>query len=257
MASVLITGGARGIGKGIATAFLQAGHHVMIADLSGARNWNYDLATEDVMAETVAELKDFGDVMSVGLDVTDAASCDKAVVATIEALGGIDILCNNAGVIASGPIEDMAEDDWDRVFDVNVKGIYNMTRSALAALRSSDSAAIVNTASIAGKRGAPNLSAYTASKFAVIGLTQSLALELAPEGIRVNAVCPGIIGTAMWFDHLMADEGKAAFEDRVQQHIPLGRPQSEQDIGEAVRYLATAENVTGVSLSVSGGLVMD
>ena len=132
MASVLITGGARGIGKGIANAFLQAGHHVMIADLSGARNWNYDLATEDVMAETVAELKDFGDVRSVGLDVTDAASCDKAVVATIDAFGGIDILCNNAGVIASGPIEDMAEDDWDRVFDVNVKGIYNMTRSALS-----------------------------------------------------------------------------------------------------------------------------
>ena len=257
MASVLITGGARGIGKGIATAFLQAGHHVMIADLTGARKWNYDLATEDVMAETVAELNGLGDVRSVGLDVTDAASCDKAVVATIEAFGGIDILCNNAGVLASGPIEDLAEDDWDRVFDVNVKGIFNMTRSALAALRSSVSAAIVNTASIAGKRGSPNLCAYTASKFAVIGLTQSLALELAPAGIRVNAVCPGIIGTAMWLDHLMADQDKAAFEERMQQDIPLGRPQSEQDIGEAVRYLATAENVTGVSLSVSGGLAMN
>jgi len=257
MASVLITGGARGIGKGIATVFLQAGHQVMIADLAGAENWNYDLATEGVMAETITGLSGLGDVQGVGLNVTDAASCDKAVAATVAAFGGLDILCNNAGVIASGPIEDFAEEDWDRVFEVNVKGIYNMTRSALAALRCSTSAAIVNTASIAGKRGSPNLSAYTASKWAVVGLTQSLALEFAPSGIRVNAVCPGIIGTAMWLDHLMADQTTADFEERMQEQIPLGRPQSEEDIGEAVRYLATAENVTGVALNVAGGLAMN
>jgi len=160
-------------------------------------------------------------------------------------------------VIASGPIEDFAEEDWDRVFEVNVKGIYNMPRSALAALRASTSAAIVNTASIAGKRGSPNLSAYTASKWAVIGFTQALALEFAPSGIRVNAVCPGIIGTAMWLDHQMTDQTTADFEERMQEQIPLGRPQPEEDIGEAVRYLATAEKVTGVSLNVAGGLAMN
>lgn len=257
MAAVLITGGARGIGKGIATAFLQAGHQVMIADLDGAEDWNYKLATEDVMAETITGLSSLGDVRGVGLDVTDAASCDKAVAATVEAFGGLDILCNNAGVIASGPIEGLAEADWDRIYDVNVKGIYHMTRSALTALRSSSSAAIVNTSSVAGKKGSPNLSAYSSSKFAVIGLTQCLALELAPDGIRVNAICPGMVGTAMWLDHLMVDQGEAAFKERMQKYIPLGRPQSALDMGEAVRYLATAENVTGVALSVSGGVAMN
>jgi meso-butanediol dehydrogenase/(S,S)-butanediol dehydrogenase/diacetyl reductase len=257
MASVLITGGARGIGKGIATAFLQAGHQVMIADLAGGEQWNYDLATEGVMAETITELKSLGDIRGTNLDVTKSASCDKAVATTVAAFGGLDILCNNAGVLASGPIEDFSEADWDRVFNVNVKGIYHMTRSALDALRSSSSAAIVNTASIAGKKGGRNLSAYSASKSAVIGLTQSLAMEFSPDGIRVNAVCPGIVGTAMWHDHLMAKWEKATFEERVQELVPLGRPSSPLDIGEAVRYLATAENVTGVALNVAGGMVMN
>ena len=257
MASVLITGGARGIGKGIATAFLQAGHQVMIGDLAGGEDWNYDLATEGEMAETIAELKSLGDIRGVNLDVTNAVSCDTAVAATVDAYGGLDVLCNNAGVLASGPIEEFLESDWDRVFDVNVKGIYHMTRSALDSLRASSSAAIVNTASIVGKKGTRGMGAYTASKSAVIGLTQSLAMEFAPEGIRVNAVCPGIVGTAMWHDHLMANQGGEAFEERVQDLVPLGRPISTLDIGEAVRYLATAENVTGVALNVAGGMVMN
>ena len=256
MASVLITGGARGIGKGIATAFLQAGHRVMIGDLTGGEDWNYDLATEGEMAETITELKNFGNIQGVNLDVTNSASCDKAVVETVGAFGGLDILCNNAGVLASGPIEEFAEADWDRVFDVNVKGIYHMTRSALDALRASSNAAIVNTASIAGKKAGRTLAAYSASKSAVISLTQSLALELAPDGIRVNAICPGIVGTAMWHDHLIANQGET-FEDRVRELVPLGRPSSILDIGEGVRYLATAENVTGVALNVAGGMVMN
>ena len=101
------------------------------------------------------------------------------------------------------------------------------------------------------------MSAYCASKFAVIGLTQSLALEFAPEGIRVNAICPGIVGTAMWMDHLMANQGEAAFENRMAELIPMGHPQEASDMGEAAVYLATARNVTGISLSVAGGLQMN
>jgi len=257
MRTVLITGGARGIGRGIAEAFLRAGHSVMIADLAESQEWNYDLASEGAMGEAVSELSSLGHVDAVTLNVTDRASCEAAVKRTIEVFGGLDVLANNAGVVASGPIETFAESDWDGIFDVNVKGIYNMTVAALDALKASPDAAIVNTASVAGKRGSADLSAYCASKFAAVGLTQSLAQEFAPHNIRVNAICPGIVGTAMWLDHLMRNEGQDAFEARMEELIPLGRPQETRDMGEAAVYLATAPNVTGISLTVAGGFEMN
>jgi meso-butanediol dehydrogenase/(S,S)-butanediol dehydrogenase/diacetyl reductase len=136
-----------------------------------------------------------------------------------------------------------------------------MSRAAVAALRASKGA-IVITASIAGKQGYPNMSAYCASKFAAIGFTQSLAAELAPDGVRVNAICPGMVGTAMWLDHLLPkrsgvnERDEAGFEAAMAQTIPLGRAQTVEDMGEAALYLATAGNVTGVSLSVAGGFEM-
>ena len=131
-----------------------------------------------------------------------------------------------------------------------------MTQAALASLRQSADAAIINTASIAGKRGAARLAAYCGSKFAVVGITQSFALEFARDGIRVNAICPGMVGTAMWFDHLMANQGEAAFETRMEDLIPLGRPQTVEDMGQAAVYLATAPNVSGVALNVAGAYEM-
>ncbi len=255
--TVLVTGGARGIGRGIARAFLEANHQVMIADLLDGSDWNYDLATARAMDETVEALQEFGEIASVALDVTNKSSCEQAISATMERFGGLDVIANNAGVVSSGPIEDFAEAAWDRIFEVNVKGIYNMIQAGLAPLKASEDAAIVNTASVAGKKGGANMSAYCASKFAVVGLTQSLAQEFARMGIRVNAICPGIVGTAMWLDHLMANQGEDAFEARMQRMIPLGRPQTEKDMGDAVVYLASSPNVTGVSLSVAGGLEMN
>ncbi len=254
--TVLVTGGARGIGKGIAQAFLEAGERVVIADLGGGADWNYALGSSAQMAEAIADLSPLGEVDSVPLDVTDAEACSAAVSFTRERFGGVDVLVNNAGVVDSGPVESFPVESWDRIFDVNVKGIYLMTQAALPALRESSDAAVVNTASIAGKRGSRNMSAYCASKFAVVGFTQSLAQEFAPDGIRVNALCPGIVGTAMWHDHLMANQGEEAFETRMAELIPLGRPQTAADMGQAAVYLASARNVSGIALAVAGGLEM-
>jgi meso-butanediol dehydrogenase/(S,S)-butanediol dehydrogenase/diacetyl reductase len=262
---VLVTGGARGIGLGIVRAFASIGCKVMIADLGieSAGDWNYGLANKDDLDKAIDSAGTLGEVASCSLDVTDRVSCENAVKATIDRFGQLDVLINNAGILQSGPIVDFAEEDWDRVFAVNTKGIFLMAKAAITALSESKDAAIVNTASIAGKKGNANMSAYCGSKFAAIGITQSLALELAPKGIRVNAICPGIVGTAMWLEHLMpmnttdVDEKTQMFESTMEKQIPLGRPQSVEDMGQAAVYLATARNVTGVALSVSGGLEMN
>jgi meso-butanediol dehydrogenase / (S,S)-butanediol dehydrogenase / diacetyl reductase len=260
---VLITGGARGIGRGIAEAFLRAGARVMIADL-GARagDWAYDLSGQDALRRSAAEQRALGEVGATEVDVTDAASCEAAVAETLRVFGALHVLVNNAGIVQSGPIETFTEADWDRVFAVNAKGIFLMSRAALPALRQAEGACIINTASIAGKQGYRNMAAYCGSKFAAIGITQSLAQELAPAGIRVNAICPGMVGTAMWLEHLLPanavnpDDKQTAFEASMHETIPLGRPQTAEDMGQAALYLATARNVTGVSLSVAGGFEM-
>lgn len=264
----LVTGGARGIGLGIAEAFLRRGARVMIADL-GERSaqaqgtWSYDLSSSRDLDAAVARLDRHGEVRGTTLDVTDLASCEQAVDAVLDAFGQLDLLVNNAGIVGSGPIDDFDVAEWDRIFAVNTRGIFLMTRAALPALRRSENAAVINTASIAGKKGYPNMSAYCGSKFAAIGITQSLAAELAKDNIRVNALCPGMVGTAMWLEHLMpmnllgqADKN-SQFEAAMAETIPLGRPQTPEDMGEAAVFLAQAPNVTGVSLSVAGGFEMN
>ena len=262
MAVVLVTGGARGIGLGIVQVFADAGHQVMIGDLGGGGGeWNYELASDEDLRNAVSAQT--GEVASVELDVTQANSCAKAITKTVELFGGLDILINNAGVVGSGPIEEFDETEWDRIFAVNTKGIFLMSQAALSALQESSQAAIVNTASIAGKQGVANMAAYCGSKFAAIGITQSLALELAGVDITVNAVCPGIIGTAMWLDHLLpsnfsgADEKMQNFDELMANRIPLGRPQTAEDIADAVLYMATARNVTGIALTVAGGIQLN
>jgi meso-butanediol dehydrogenase/(S,S)-butanediol dehydrogenase/diacetyl reductase len=261
---VLVTGGARGIGRGIAEAFLKAGAKVMVADLGGAgTDWAYDLASGDELERTVSEQAALGEVRATQLDVTVKASCEAAVASTIEAFGGLDVLINNAGVVQSGRTEHFSETDWDRIFAVNTKGIFLMAQAAIPALKQSEHGAIVNTASIAGKSGYANMAAYCGSKFAAIGITQSLALELAPSGITVNAICPGMVGTAMWLEHLMpsntidAQDKDEEFTTAMAKTIPLGRPQTVQDMGEAAVYLASAANVTGISLTIAGGYEMN
>ena len=264
--TVLITGAARGIGRGMATAFLEAGANVAAADIgqSKGEDWTYKLASSEELDATVAELAEAypkSKIIGIGVDVTQADSCAAAVAQTLEHFGRIDVLANNAGVVQSGPIDSFSEADWDRVFAVNTRGLFLMTRAALPALKAAETGCVINTASIAGLKGYPNMAAYCGSKFAAIGITQSLAMELAPANIRVNAICPGMVGTAMWLEHLLpggagANDPDADFESMMANTIPLGRPQTTQDMGEAALYLAQASNVTGIALPVAGGFEM-
>ncbi|MFK7914561.1 MAG: SDR family NAD(P)-dependent oxidoreductase [Pseudomonadales bacterium] len=273
----LVTGGARGIGFGIAKALVSAGARVMIGDLGAAakspataEQWAYSLSDDETIQTGLAELNSVGSpdaARAIALDVTRSESCEAAVAATLAAFGRLDLLCNNAGIVQSGAIEQFSEALWDQVFAVNTKGPFLMTKAALGALKQAaaepdSNCAIINTASIAGKTGYPNMSAYCGSKFAAIGITQALAAELAPSNIRVNALCPGMVGTAMWLEHLLPTNATdnaqkdEEFEAMMARTIPLGRPQSTEDMGAAVLYLATAPNVTGIALNVAGGFEM-
>ena len=270
--TVVVTGAARGIGRGIAEAFAQEGAKVVAADLGSlaakpASDWSYSLSAKTELESAASEISERGgNCIAIEVDVSDRASCQNLVDKSVEAFGGLDIVVNNAGIIQTGPIADFAESDWDRIFAVNVKGIFLMSQAAIPCLMK-NSGVIINIASVAGKRGFPLMGAYCASKFAAIGLTQSMAVELAEFAIRVNAICPGNVSTSMWFDHLSKTESRRrqygtesvddTFHAVIQDSVPLGREQTPHDIAEAALYLARAENVTGISLTVAGGFEMN
>lgn len=270
--TVIVTGAARGIGRGIAEAFAAEGANVVAADLGSvagerAGPWHYKLATLSDLATTAIDIREKGGTcLALEVDVSDRASCQNLVDISFEEFGAVDVIVNNAGIIQSGPLVDFAESDWDRIFAVNVKGIFLMSQAALPHLKR-NGGVIINIASIAGKRGYSQMGAYCASKFAAIGLTQSMAAELAEYLIRVNAICPGNIDTSMWFDHLSkaeinrrrygTDTVQDTFDAVIRNHVPLGREQTPADIAEAALYLTRADNVTGISLNVAGGIEMN
>jgi meso-butanediol dehydrogenase/(S,S)-butanediol dehydrogenase/diacetyl reductase len=255
----VVTGAARGIGRGIALALARAGVDVALADLeAGGGALGYELSGR---AELEAAAKEVGEQgvrgLAVPCDVSDAGQVARLVETTRDSLGRIDFLVNNAGLVHFEPLVDFEEARWQRLFDVNVKGVFLCCKAAIPSLVETRGA-IVNISSVAGRRGHPMGSAYCGSKFAVIGITQSLAGELAPQGVRVNAVCPGILPTHMWTHHLSSEErgGEAAYAAAIEQMVPLGREQTSEDIAGAVLYLITAPNVTGASLVVAGGMEM-
>ena len=266
--TVIVTGAARGIGRAIAEAYAREGANIVLADLGAladkeARDWNYLLADETMLARAAREIgAQSGICRALEVDVSDRASCQNLIEKSVEAFGRIDVIVNNAGIFRTGALVDFAESDWDRIFAVNVKGIFLLSQAALPHLKERGGL-IINIASVLGKRGFPQMGAYCASKFAAIGLTQSMAAELAPFDIRVNAICPGNVDTAMTFAHLSASErlqrqyGTDKVEDTFdafnRDTIPLGRGQTPEDMAEAALYLTRAKNVTGVSLSVDGG----
>jgi NAD(P)-dependent dehydrogenase (short-subunit alcohol dehydrogenase family) len=244
----LVTGGASGIGAGIARVLAAAGAQVAIGDLD-----------EDAAAAVAGELPGRG--LGVRLDVTGRDSTDQAVTRVEQAFGPVGVLVNNAGISRVAPFLDITDRDWDRLVGVNLRGVLVVTQRVLPSMLARRSGRVINISSMAGKEGLPNLAHYCATKFGVIGLTQSLAKEVADRDVTVNAVCPGVVRTPLWDDpdtgilrQLDGENGWQAFL----AGIPLGRPQSAEDIGHACAYLASdvAANITGEALNVSGGQQM-
>jgi meso-butanediol dehydrogenase/(S,S)-butanediol dehydrogenase/diacetyl reductase len=259
----IVTGAARGIGRGIAEALADAGASVVLSDVAAggasAGVLTYELSSGAQLETAAREIaaRGRGETLAVACDVTRAAQVEALVARARDAFGRIDLVVNNAGVVHFAPLEEIDEARWDFVYAVNVKGPFLVSRAALGELTKTQGS-IVNIASVAGKRGYATGSLYCSSKFAVVGFTQSLAQELGPRGVRVNAVCPGILATHMWTHHLTSEArgGKAAYDAAVKQSIPLGREQTPADIAGAVLYLASSPNITGVSLNVAGGMEM-
>ncbi|HKF32004.1 MAG TPA: SDR family oxidoreductase [Jatrophihabitantaceae bacterium] len=231
----LVTGGASGIGAATASMLAAEGAAVAVIDVAASGP---------------------GDLRYLRADLTDDAAVRGAVGAAVEALGGLDVLVNNAGIGAQGGVEANDDAEWHRVLDVNVLGIVRVTRAALPALRESQHAAIVNTCSVAATVGLPNRALYSASKGAVLSLTLAMAADLLSEGIRVNAVNPGTVDTP-WVGRLLeaapdSDAERAALEARQ----PHGRLVSASEVAAAICYLAdpTSGSTTGTWLTVDGGM---
>ena len=251
----IVTGGARGIGRGIAYELAKEGARIAIADLP---------ATAADRDETIAEIKRLGsDAIGIDVDVRDWAQTQAMAQRAIDHFGQIDVLVNNAGVIKIGPVVAFAEEDWDLIMDVNLKGVFLCSKAVVGHMAQRRIGRIVNLSSIAGKRGRAFASAYATSKWGVIGFTQSLAYEMAPANVTVNAICPGEVATYMWTDVLApamaAGAGTSkeeAWDAMLKRDVPLGREQTPQDMGQAVVFLCKADNVTGLALNVSGGTEM-
>lgn len=263
----LVTGGARGIGRGIALALAEEGADVAIADVdrvaSGAHQYgSAELSGYRAALGTVAEIEGLGRrAAAISADVTQWEQVEHAVDQTVEQLGGLDVLVCNAGVVHISAVETMSEEAWDLTMNVNAKGVFLTCKAALPRLEQRPGSCIINVASVAGKTGQPGMAHYCASKFAVVGFTNALAKEVARAGIRVNAICPGILRTQMW--EYLADTFKAPHETKeeswqrfVGTMIPQGRPQTPEDVGQLAVYLATAPNVTGQAINVDGGMEM-
>ncbi|MBB3931513.1 meso-butanediol dehydrogenase/(S,S)-butanediol dehydrogenase/diacetyl reductase [Kaistia hirudinis] len=252
--TVVITGGSRGIGAAIARRFAREGAAVVVS------------ANEARVAEVADEIRAAGGkAHAVVSDVTDKASVTALYDEAERTFGGVDISVQNAGVITIARIEAMTEAEWDKVLAVNTKGVFLCCQEAIARIRKHGKGGrLINTASGQARQGFIFTPHYAASKFGVVGITQSLAKELAKEGITVNAFCPGIIETDMWayndtaWGKLLGDYKPGELMAEWVEGIPMGRAGTGEDVAGLVAFLASddAAYITGQTVNVDGGLIM-
>ena len=232
MSTVVITGGSRGIGAAAVKLFAEKGHKVFFLYEKEHE------AANAVAAATGAE--------AICCDVADG----NAVKAAFRQIGDVDILICNAGIVYTGLMSQMEETQWDRIFDVNVKGIFHCVNAAMPAFLRTHNGTIITVSSMWGQVGASCEAAYSATKGAVIALTKALAQELGPSGIRVNCVAPGVIQTDM------CANVDAEIMEQLKDETPVGRLGTPEDVAKAMLYLSEADFVTGQVLPVNGGFVI-
>ncbi|MFC7068842.1 SDR family NAD(P)-dependent oxidoreductase [Halobaculum lipolyticum] len=241
----VVTGGGSGIGRATAMRFADHGAKVAVADVD-----------EDAGADTAAAIREAGgEAAFFAVDVSDEDSVERLVESVTDEFGGLDIAHNNAGIEGdAAPVDEQSTENWDRVIGVNLTGMYYALKHEVPALRERGGGAVVNTASVAGLVGAADLTPYYAAKHGVVGLTRSVAVETAEDGIRVNAVCPGVIDTPMIERFTGGDDAAAEAVVAPQAMKRMGQP---SEVADAVVWLCSdgASFVTGTALPVDGGYV--
>ena len=244
---VLITGAAGGIGLATAQAFAKQKAKVVLVDING----------DKVAAEAKKICDAGGEASSISADVTDYSQCEAMVAHAVNTYGGLHIAFNNAGIPTgiSESFEDYTLEEWNRVMAVNVTGMFHSMKAAVPALKASGGKAIINTASVTCFTSSAGMLGYTASKHAVAGLTKAASMDLIKDGIRVNAVCPGLIDTPMLAGHMAIPEAKAALNAQA----PIGRVGLPEEIAEAVLFLASDKSsyMMGELMRVDGGLSLN
>jgi NAD(P)-dependent dehydrogenase (short-subunit alcohol dehydrogenase family) len=243
--TAIVTGGGSGIGRKAAMRFGEEGANVVVADV--------DVDGSEETAELVREAG--GDATVVETDVSDPDDVEAMVETAVETYGGLDFAFNNAGIEGeSEPAGEHPLDNWEQVIDVNLKGVFLGMKYEIPAMLESGGGSIVNTSSIAGVVGFPDLSPYVASKHGVIGLTKTAAIEYSGEGVRVNAISPGVIDTPMV---QRSEEDDPETMEQTKAATPIGRLGQPEEIGDAAVWLCSddASFVTGETLVIDGGYV--
>ena len=241
--NALVTGAAQGIGKAIAVALAKHGANIIVSDI------NLELATQ-----TAEEIKALGVKSSaLKLNVTDLAEAEAAAKKIKEEMGSLDILINNAGITKDTLFLRMKKEDWDLVLNINLNGVFNLAKAVVPIMMKQRSGKIINIASIVGEMGNVGQANYAASKAGVIGLTKTLAREVAPRGITVNAIAPGFIQTAM------TDKIPEEVKNKMMAQIPMAKLGQPEDVANACLFLASesAAYITGQVINVNGGMLMN
>jgi sorbitol-6-phosphate 2-dehydrogenase len=253
----IVTGGAQGLGRSICVRLAEEGVAVVVADLQG-----------DAALEAAEDITDRIGLPAIGMqvDVTEESQVEAMVDRTVRELGRLDIMVANAGILISGMVDEFPADRWRAVIDVNLYGYFLCAKHAARIMKRQHSGVIIQINSKSGKQGSYQNSAYSASKFGGVGLTQSIALELAEYGVRVNAVCPGnLLDSPLWVDSLYAQYAKkwditeAEVRQKYIDQVPLKRSCTYEDVTNLVAFLCSdqASYMTGQAISVTGGQVMD